>query len=130
MEITKVIGIAFIAIFIILVLKQYKPEFALQASIVAGIIILFFSVSKLNIIIDVLKSLSNKIDIRLYTKKVISDVKIDIIKLNSPASVKEGEVVISVKDLEVQFSVRNRILTAIRKVSLDIYKGETIAIVG
>ena len=52
------------------------------------------------------------------------------ISLNSPAEVKEGEVIVSVKDLEVQFSVRNRILTAIRKVSLDIYKGETIAIVG
>ncbi|MDY6429806.1 MAG: ABC transporter ATP-binding protein [Bacilli bacterium] len=37
---------------------------------------------------------------------------------------------VSVKDLQVQFSVRNRILTAIRKISLDIYKGETIAIVG
>ena len=31
------------------------------------------------------------------------------IKLNSPASVNEGEVIVSVKDLEVQFSVRNRI---------------------
>ena len=65
MEITKIIGIAFIAIFIILVLKQYKPEFALQASIIAGIIILFYSVSKLNIIIDLLKSLSNKIDLNI-----------------------------------------------------------------
>ena len=65
MEITKIIGIAFIAIFIILVLKQYKPEFALQASIIAGIIILFYSVSKLNIIIDLLKSLSKKIDLNI-----------------------------------------------------------------
>ena len=52
------------------------------------------------------------------------------IKLNSPAILNEGDVIVSVKDLEVQFSVRNRILTAIRRVSLDIYKGETIAIVG
>ncbi len=40
------------------------------------------------------------------------------------------EVIVSIKDLEVQFSVRERILTAIRKISLDIYRGETIAIVG
>ena len=52
------------------------------------------------------------------------------IKLNPIDAVKDGEVLVSVKDLEVQFSVRNRILTAIRKISLDIYKGETIAIVG
>ena len=63
MEITKIIAIAFIAIFIILLLKQYKPEYAIQISIVAGIIILFFSISKLEIIIDLLKRLSNKINI-------------------------------------------------------------------
>lgn len=50
--------------------------------------------------------------------------------LNEPSAVKKGEPIVSVKDLQVQFSVRNRILTAIRKISLDIYKGETIAIVG
>ena len=52
------------------------------------------------------------------------------IKLNSPAILNEGDVIVSVKDLEVQFSVRHRILTAIRKISIDIYNGETIAIVG
>ena len=40
------------------------------------------------------------------------------------------ETLVEVRQLEVQFSVRNRILTAIRKIDLDIYKGETIAIVG
>ena len=63
MEITQIIGVAFIAVFIILLLKQYKPEYAIQASIVAGIIILFFSIEKLSLIIDLLKNLSNKIDI-------------------------------------------------------------------
>jgi len=52
------------------------------------------------------------------------------INLAPISDVKPGEVIVSVKDLEVQFSVRNNILTAIRKISLDIYKGETIAIVG
>ena len=50
--------------------------------------------------------------------------------LTEKDAVKKGEVIVSVKDLEVQFSVRDRILTAIRKINLDIYKGETIAIVG
>ncbi len=45
-------------------------------------------------------------------------------------SVKAGETIVSVRNLEVQFSVRNKILTAIRNISLDIYKGETLAIVG
>ena len=37
---------------------------------------------------------------------------------------------LSVKDLEVKFRVRGRILSAIRGVSLDIYEDESIAIVG
>lgn len=65
MEITKIIGIAFIALFIILVLKQYKSEYAIHISIIAGIMILFFSISKLEIIIELLKNLSNKIDINM-----------------------------------------------------------------
>ncbi len=50
--------------------------------------------------------------------------------LDSPDKVKNGEKVIEVKNLEVQFKVRNKVLTAIRNISLDIYKGETVAIVG
>lgn len=39
-------------------------------------------------------------------------------------------VIISMKNIEVQFSVRENILTAIRNVSIDVYRGETLAIVG
>ena len=53
-----------------------------------------------------------------------------LVELESTDHIKVGEPIVQVRDLEVQFSVRNRILTAIRKISLDIYKGETIAIVG
>ena len=40
------------------------------------------------------------------------------------------KVLLSLKDVEVKFNVRGRILTAIRKVSLDIYENESLAIVG
>ena len=39
-------------------------------------------------------------------------------------------VIISAKDIEVKFRVRDNYLTAIRGVSLDLYEGETFAIVG
>ena len=42
----------------------------------------------------------------------------------------EKKTLLSVRDLEVKFRVRGRILTAIRGISLDIYEDETIAIVG
>ena len=41
-----------------------------------------------------------------------------------------NNVIISAKDIEVKFRVRDKYLTAIRNVSLDLYEGETFAIVG
>ena len=41
-----------------------------------------------------------------------------------------SDIIISAKDIEVQFRVRENYLTAIRNVSLDLYQGETFAIVG
>ncbi|MBQ9119171.1 MAG: ATP-binding cassette domain-containing protein [Lachnospiraceae bacterium] len=42
----------------------------------------------------------------------------------------EKKVLLSIKDLDVKFRVRGRILSAIRGISLDIYENESIAIVG
>lgn len=42
----------------------------------------------------------------------------------------EKKVILSAKDIEVEFHVRDRVLTAIRGISIDILDGETIAIVG
>ena len=41
-----------------------------------------------------------------------------------------SEKILTVKELEVQFNLRGQVLTAIRGISLDIYKGESLAIVG
>ncbi len=43
---------------------------------------------------------------------------------------KEKKVLLSLKDVDVKFNVRGRILTAIRHVSLDVYENESLAIVG
>ena len=42
----------------------------------------------------------------------------------------EKNIILSVKDLEVKFKVRDRELTAIRNVSLDFEEGKVVAIVG
>ena len=41
-----------------------------------------------------------------------------------------NEPILSAKDVEIQFSLRGRRLTAIRKCSIDLNEGETLAIVG
>ena len=41
-----------------------------------------------------------------------------------------NNIILSVKDLNVKFNLRGKVLHAIRGVSLDVYKGESLAIVG
>ena len=41
MEIIKIIGIGLIALIIIILLKQYKPEFTVYVSLLAGALIIF-----------------------------------------------------------------------------------------
>lgn len=45
-------------------------------------------------------------------------------------SLKYDEVILSAKDVKVNFNLRGKTLNAIRGISLDLYKGESLAIVG
>ena len=63
MEIIKIIGIGLIALIIIILLKQYKPEFAVYVSLIAGALILMLAIDKLAGIISLLQSLANKASI-------------------------------------------------------------------
>ena len=59
-DIIKIIGIGLIALVIIIIVKQYRPEFAIYVSLVAGILILFFIMDKLTSVIDLIKSVADK----------------------------------------------------------------------
>lgn len=59
-EIIKIVGIGLIALVIAIIIKQYRPEYAIYVSIVAGILILVFTMSKITGIINLLKSISAK----------------------------------------------------------------------
>ena len=63
MEIVQIIGIAFVATFIVVLLRQYKPEYTIHISIIAGIIIFGLVVFKLSAIIELLQTLSNKLGV-------------------------------------------------------------------
>ncbi len=59
-EIIKIIGIGLIGLVVIIILRQYRPEYAIYVSIIAGILILFLSIEKITGIINMLQSISNK----------------------------------------------------------------------
>lgn len=59
-DVIKIIGIGLLALIIIVILKQYKPEFAIYISMIAGVLILVLAIQKLTGIINLLQSLSNK----------------------------------------------------------------------
>ena len=59
-DVIIIIGIGLLALIIIVILKQYKPEFAIYVSMIAGVLILVLSIQKLTGIINLLQSLANK----------------------------------------------------------------------
>lgn len=99
MEILKIIGIGLIALIIIVMLKQYKPEFVIYVSLIAGALILFIVVDKLTGIINLLQSLASKASIN--TEFLTLLIKITGIAFLSEFAVSickdAGEVVIANK---------------------------------
>ena len=59
-EIIKIVGIGLIALVIVIILKQYRPEYTIYVSIFAGALILTLTMSKISGIINLLKSISDK----------------------------------------------------------------------
>lgn len=74
MEIIKIIGIAFIALIIIIMLKQYRPEYAIFISILTGILILFLVMDRLTGIINLIETIQDKFSIN--TKFITLLIKI------------------------------------------------------
>ncbi|MBR2786747.1 MAG: stage III sporulation AC/AD family protein [Clostridia bacterium] len=60
MDIIKIVGIGLVSLVIIIILKQYKPEFALYASLTASVLILMLVFNKLFDVINLLNKLANK----------------------------------------------------------------------
>lgn len=60
MDIIKIVGIGLIALIIIIIVKQYRPEFTIYVSLIAGSMILMLVMGKISAIIDLLTSLSSK----------------------------------------------------------------------
>ncbi|MFZ5353563.1 MAG: stage III sporulation protein AD [Bacillota bacterium] len=65
MDIMKIVLIGIAAAVLAVILRQEKPEIAMQVSIVTGLIIFIFIITKLNSVITVLKHFAGKANIDL-----------------------------------------------------------------
>ncbi len=59
MNIIQIVSFSIVATFIIVILKQYKSEYAVLASVIAGCTILYFAISKISCIFSLLQNLIN-----------------------------------------------------------------------
>ena len=60
MDVIKIVCVGLVSLILIIVIKQYKPEFSVYISLIAGAIILILIMDKISSIVYLLKSLSNK----------------------------------------------------------------------
>ena len=63
MDIVKIVGIGIASLIISIILKQYRPEYWIYISIIAGIIILMLVIDKITGIINMITSIANKASI-------------------------------------------------------------------
>ena len=59
-EIIKIIGIGLIALILIIIIKQYRPEFALYISLIAGALTLYFALDEIKNVIYLLRQICEK----------------------------------------------------------------------
>ena len=63
MNIIQIVSIALISTFIIILFKQYKPEFAVLISLFACVFILIFSFEKINLVISMIENMIDSVGI-------------------------------------------------------------------
>jgi len=70
-ELIKIIGIGLIGVIAIIILKQYRPEYTIYISIIAGILIIFLVMDKLSGIINLLTTIAEKASINSSYIKIL-----------------------------------------------------------
>lgn len=80
MEIFQIVGLALVATILSVLLRNQKPELALQISIVTGVAIFLVMAFKISAVITLLQNLANKINIDLvYLNTILKIVGISYI---------------------------------------------------
>lgn len=62
----KIVGLGIVSTVIIVIVKQQRPEFAIQLSILVGILIFSFIIGKVNTVVTVFNQLAHRANINMY----------------------------------------------------------------
>ncbi|CVK19635.1 MULTISPECIES: stage III sporulation protein AD [Sporomusa] len=77
MEIIQIIGLGFIVTLLILVIKQQRPELAVQLGLTLSAIIFLMVLSKLNVVLDLFRDLAEKANIsQMYLNTILKIIGI------------------------------------------------------
>ncbi|AGB40510.1 stage III sporulation protein AD [Halobacteroides halobius DSM 5150] len=75
--IIQIVGLGVIGTIFAVVLKQSRPELALQLSLVVGLMVFIFMLSKIMIVINALESLADKANVdKIYLSTILKAVGI------------------------------------------------------
>lgn len=99
MEILQIVGLGLLATFLIVILKEMRPEFSIPISIVTGIIIFTMILSQLVHVINTIGTLSNRVNINItYFNTIIKIIGIAyIVEFASQISRDAGQDSIAMK---------------------------------
>jgi stage III sporulation protein AD len=128
MDIVKIVSFAFITLFILLILRGKKEELAVQVSIIAGILIFLFMISKITVVIELLQQLALKANIDFiylstvlkilgiaYLASFCSEVCIDAGESNLASKVEfAGKILILVLAIPILLGVLDSILKIVQ----------------
>ncbi len=71
MEITQVVIIGIVSTILVVFLKDQKPEIALQLSLVTGVIIFLFMITRLTVVMQALQEIALKINIDVVYLNIV-----------------------------------------------------------
>ncbi len=77
MEIIQIIGLGFLVTLLILIIKQQRPELAVQLALTLSAIIFLMVLSKLNVVLDLFRDLAAKANIsQMYLNTILKIIGI------------------------------------------------------
>lgn len=77
MEIIQIIGLGFIVTLLIIVIKQQRPEFAVQLALTLSAVIFLLVLSKINVVLDLFRDLAEKSNIsQMYLNTILKIIGI------------------------------------------------------